>query len=289
MGCGAARQKRVDSFANQRSLPSNRGDEPEELNNSGAVRSGRSSRKGSDSAPARLKEASPTPPANQADADPPPTASDAQQPPPDRPPDPSAGADSPLPIAADPGGGASPRDATDPPNGTNADESTAQGGSFGAAAESSRTDSRPIVSPGPGDSTRARATGAALVPTPPRDSAKESQPRSEMSYLAMSPADVSKICRWVDDVVAARNQSLPLSDVWGEIDHDALRILGELEREKRQRAAERERLRRAQSDRASSIAQFTERSSVAGVDREHTEHSIDPSVSVSQSVKEAEG
>eukprot|EP00756_Hemistasia_phaeocysticola_P033956 Hpha_TRINITY_DN16496_c0_g10::TRINITY_DN16496_c0_g10_i1::g.162781::m.162781 len=109
----------------------------------------------------------------------------------------------------------------------------------------------------------------------------------------MTSSEIRKICNWVDDVGAASHQALPLPDVWGEISEKAIAILEEVEREKRARAAEREaererRKRAAEMERASSVAQQTERSSLMADATELSQMGMTPSHSVNQSFREGE-
>jgi len=109
----------------------------------------------------------------------------------------------------------------------------------------------------------------------------------------MTSSEIRKICNWVDDVCTASQQALPLPDVWGEISEKAIAILEEVEREKRARAAEREaererRKRAAEIERASSVAQQTERSSLMADATELSQMGMTPAPSVNQSFREGE-
>eukprot|EP01065_Artemidia_motanka_P048368 TRINITY_DN776_c1_g1_i1.p1 TRINITY_DN776_c1_g1~~TRINITY_DN776_c1_g1_i1.p1 ORF type:complete len:275 (+),score=55.14 TRINITY_DN776_c1_g1_i1:180-1004(+) len=105
-------------------------------------------------------------------------------------------------------------------------------------------------------------------------------PEQDLQYVPLTHAEIQKMCRWVDDVQAATPHQLPLPDVWGEVNESAVKLLEEVERERRARAQQREQYRRLrEQSMRESVAGTDPGSSVAG----------DPSPNVSRVGSRIEG
>jgi len=137
-------------------------------------------------------------------------------------------------------------------------------------------DSSPKVSP------NRHLSGFAQTPTYTSRQESFATTDTDLNVVSgLSQSEISKFCRWVDDVVAARPFLLPLPDAWGEINEEAVQVLEKVERERRQRVQQRETERKAreQQQREANSTQGTEESS----------SQVDASPSVSRAGSRQEG
>eukprot|EP01062_Namystynia_karyoxenos_P030238 TRINITY_DN22601_c0_g1_i1.p1 TRINITY_DN22601_c0_g1~~TRINITY_DN22601_c0_g1_i1.p1 ORF type:complete len:340 (+),score=55.53 TRINITY_DN22601_c0_g1_i1:118-1137(+) len=140
---------------------------------------------------------------------------------------------------------------------------------------------RPPQQPSATAYRRAEGSSAAQQPptTPPHAApapAAAAAAAPAVPNTDMTPGEIQRVTRWIDEVRGSRHGALPLPDPWAVRDENAIRILEELEDAKRARAAERERQRREASLAEGASAAGT--SSVAGTATERTDPT--PNVSV---------